>query len=68
MMLNKRKLEIRNYKTKSAQINKNATLMDESLRHVKIKGLKTEILDQNNYVILHKKLCFKLELVEVTER
>ena len=68
MMLNKRKLEIRNYKTKSAQITKNATLTDESLRYVKIKGLKTEILDQINHVILHKKLCFKLELVEVTER
>ena len=37
MILSEIELEIRNYETKSAQITKNVTLMDEALRHVKMK-------------------------------
>ena len=45
MMLSERQFKVRNYESKSAQITKNVPLMDEELRHVKMKGLKKEILD-----------------------
>ena len=47
----------------SSKITRNETLMDESLRHMKMKGLKNEILDQINHVRFHKKLHLLLELV-----
>ena len=40
MISSERNLEIRNDQTKNVQITKNETLMDEVLRHVKMKGLK----------------------------
>ena len=40
MMLSERQLEIRNDEIMSAKITRNATLIDEALRHVKRKGLK----------------------------
>ena len=52
----------------SSKITRNGALMDESLRHMKMKGLKNEILDQINHVRFHKKLHLLLELVGETGR
>ena len=68
MKFSERKLEIKNDEIMNEKKTINATLMDESLRNVKQKGLKNEMLDQINHVRLHKKLCLSLELVGVTGR
>ena len=51
-MLGERNVDIRNDETKSMQITKNVTLMEEALRHAKMKGLK-KIVDQINYSRFH---------------
>ena len=61
-MLSERKLETRKDE-KSTPMTQNVTLIEESVRCVKMKVFKKEIVDQINHVRLHKKVHFPLELV-----
>ena len=56
MMLSERNFEIRNDATKGKIITRNSTLMDKTLKCLKIKKLENKIINQINHVML-RKIC-----------
>ena len=56
-LLNERNLKIRNEKPR-VKFTKNPAIMDKTARHVKMKGLSEDFVDQINQVRLHKRFYF----------